>query len=265
MHKTNEYDIVFSLGEACLCATMLKNLGLRHFSSPFDWLYGSDFRRRVDLLYNDFDGFLNKEDLQLIGQRENPEPCDVYYNQSTDITLNHDFPINGIFDATFPKVKVKYNRRIDNLLTSIKKSKKVLIVFMELKDSISGSLSDDEIIALMDKVNRKFAPVKVDLIYIRHNPDMKDGEFTIKELDERIKLAQCFNYGRGETAEIPGNFANAKLILSGIICKRDWKKSLQYYFYVISKKLMRLVYRHKYRNGKEIIRILGITVKTKVS
>ena len=108
MVKTNKYDVVFSLGEACLCATILKNLGLRHFSSPFDWLYGSDFQRRVDLLCNDFIGFLNKEDLKLIGKRENPEPCDVYYNQSTDITLNHDFPINGNLDVSFPKVKVKY-------------------------------------------------------------------------------------------------------------------------------------------------------------
>ena len=37
------YDLAFSLGEACSCADTLVRAGLRKFSCPFDWLFGTDF------------------------------------------------------------------------------------------------------------------------------------------------------------------------------------------------------------------------------
>ncbi|MDR2067268.1 MAG: hypothetical protein LBP57_05565 [Endomicrobium sp.] len=39
-----EYDFIFSLGEACSCASALITLGFRKSSCVFDWLYGGEGR-----------------------------------------------------------------------------------------------------------------------------------------------------------------------------------------------------------------------------
>ena len=95
------YDCVFSFGEGCLCASILSKLGLRHFSSPFDWMYGATFEERMNILLNNFDNFLNKEDMVFVGQRDNPEPCDIYFNKRTQICFNHDFPLNVPLEKSF--------------------------------------------------------------------------------------------------------------------------------------------------------------------
>ena len=48
--KRKKYDLIFSLGEACLTATFLKKLSLRAMSTPFDWIAGGTFEKRVDFL-----------------------------------------------------------------------------------------------------------------------------------------------------------------------------------------------------------------------
>ena len=77
-----KYDLVFGIGAACSCSQMLRKTGLQFSSYPFDWLYGTDFSGRVDILTNDFKDFVNKEDLTFIdatnGDKDNP--CDVYNN-----------------------------------------------------------------------------------------------------------------------------------------------------------------------------------------
>lgn len=40
-----KYDLIFSIGEACSCAEVLRESRLRFYSYPFDWLYGSTFFR----------------------------------------------------------------------------------------------------------------------------------------------------------------------------------------------------------------------------
>ena len=201
--------------------------------------------------------------MTLTGHRDNPEPCDIYKNTRTGIIFNHDFSLNGDFELNYPQVREKYDRRIANLFAKIKKSKRVLVVFMELKNSSSAILSDADICALMDKIMSKFAPVNIDLLYIRHDENMKDGEFTIRELSSNVKLAHCYNWKRDDPVNGVGNLENVRPILANVECKGDLIKSLNHKLHKIMKKLFRLVYRRKYRNGKEIIRILGITVKTK--
>lgn len=58
-----KFDLIFSLGEDCACSSYLRRFNLQEYSYPFDWLTKADFSVRVDLLLNDFEGFLEKENL----------------------------------------------------------------------------------------------------------------------------------------------------------------------------------------------------------
>ena len=62
-----QYDLIFGIGEACLCSQALRNDNLQVFSYPFDWVYGTLLHNRVEILTNRFKDFFNKEDLVKIG------------------------------------------------------------------------------------------------------------------------------------------------------------------------------------------------------
>ena len=54
--KKERFDFICSLGSSCLCATSLRDAGLRLSSGPFDWLLGPGMKARVDLIVRDFEG-----------------------------------------------------------------------------------------------------------------------------------------------------------------------------------------------------------------
>ena len=70
----NEYDFIFSIGEACSCTSVLRNSGLQFESYPLDWIWGGNIELRTMFLINNFDGFFNKDSLKLVGNRQNPHP-----------------------------------------------------------------------------------------------------------------------------------------------------------------------------------------------
>ena len=78
-----------SLGTACFMAEGLKKMGLRQYSFPFDWIYGSTPDRRLNIVLQDFQNFFNKEDLCYVG-KYNQKKC-VYKNKRTELVFNHDF------------------------------------------------------------------------------------------------------------------------------------------------------------------------------
>ena len=57
-----EYDLAFSVGQACACSLTLRTARLQFASFPFDWLASSTLTRRIDLLVRRFDHWLEKED-----------------------------------------------------------------------------------------------------------------------------------------------------------------------------------------------------------
>lgn len=62
-----------SLGLDCAMAGLLKDAGVRAFSSPFDWLDSSDAKTRVSLIESEFKDFLNIEDLEQIFIENDPQ------------------------------------------------------------------------------------------------------------------------------------------------------------------------------------------------
>ncbi|MBQ8743758.1 MAG: hypothetical protein IJZ18_01060, partial [Mailhella sp.] len=89
-----KFDYVISIGEDCPCAMYLKRHKLRDASYPFDWLRQATFEKRIELIVNDFCGFMKKENLRwkakpATGPRDTEN--DIYDDIATDFQFFHDF------------------------------------------------------------------------------------------------------------------------------------------------------------------------------
>lgn len=255
-----KYDCIFSIGEACLCAGILAKLELRNFSSPFDWLYGATLEERIQIFLNDFADYINKEDLEKIGQRDMPEPCDIYYNHRNKITFNHDFPLGGDLNLTYPQIKEKYNHRIKKLLTTIKASKQVLIVYMELPKT-AHKISKQTLQEQLNLINNKFPDTQIDMLYIAHNENMSDGESKCEQISPNLFIGECFNRKRKDENDYSGNLKNAKLVLKGISCKKKITEWILFKLKKLIHKTIKIFYTKKLKHGEIYIRLLGIKIK----
>lgn len=216
-----KYDCVFSMGALCFCAEMLIKSRLRVFSSPYDWLAYGGFKTRLNFLCNNFENFINVEDLEKIGECDEPEKCNIYRNNQTGIVFNHDFPKGKLLKEGYPQVIEKYNRRIKNLFERIKKSKNVLIVYMDLERK--ANINTTEIVEVMDKVNKKFENVNINLLYICSDEEMAKGRYTIDKLAPNTYVVELNNigpYGRY------GDYSNCKKLLSKVKLRKKLKDML---------------------------------------
>lgn len=216
----NKYDCIFSMGSACFSAELLTKAKLRVFSSPFDWLRGGNFKTRGELICNGFKDFLDIEYLEKTGQRDYPERCDIYLNKYNGIGFFHDFPKDEILADSHPKVKEKYDRRIDRLIEKLCHSEHSLIIYMEMfEDDINDK---GVILPLIDKINKKFNKSSIDLLYIKHNQNMKDGEYKIYQATNNAYIVELYNRNRDNNDY--GNYKNCKRILSKIKLKKSFNE-----------------------------------------
>lgn len=217
-----KYDCIFSLGVICYCAELLTKARLRTFSAPFDWLCGASLEKRIDFLCNDFQDFLNIEDLEKTGERDHPENCDIYINKKNQIEFNHDFPKRVALEDSFPKVKAQYDKKIKRLKEKIKASKNTLIVYMDHDENCMST--NQAIISYIDRINNKFNKTTIDFLYIKHNKEMKDNEYSLEKISDNAYVAQVHNIKR--TNNDLGNYKNCKRILKKIKARRNLKEML---------------------------------------
>ena len=253
-----KYDCVFSLGEACYCAKYLQKMHLRRFSAPLDWVAGVSFSGRIDFLLDGFAGYINKGDLNLIGQRDYPEPCDIYQNTRTGMIFNHDFPLNKNLDESYPAVREKYDRRINNLYRRLAEAQSVLIVYMELVETPSAIGSSEELVTQMNRLKEKFPDKEINLMYIRHNEALPDGGFTIDRVAPDICLAECYNRRRKNYSPTGGNYDNVRKIFRGLSSRGKPLDTFKYELRRFVHNFGKIIWRHKIKDGREYIRILGI-------
>ncbi len=182
LEKVNnqKYDFVVSFGENCLSAILLNRTKLRKFSGPFDWVLGPDFAERTKLFCNGFEDYFNKEDLVFMGNYvQNQIKHDVYLNRKTGIKFLHDFQYEGDFEAEYPALKAKYERRIKRLQELVTntggQNKRFLVLFVEQKVPASP-LSVEQIDKEIQQANEKFGG-RMDVLYLRHNPELAFGQY----------------------------------------------------------------------------------------
>lgn len=167
MNANRPYDLAFSLGAACSCTESLRQAGLQFASFPFDWLYGSTLRKRVDLLVDDFRGWLDPAQLEP-GERSETDTMDVYRNRSTGIVFNHDFPPGVPLSAALPQVREKYVRRIRRLQGLLRSAHRVLAVYVNLRTL--PAVSDEDLRRCRELLSKKYPNAVFDLLLLQPEP-----------------------------------------------------------------------------------------------
>jgi hypothetical protein len=148
-----KFDFVFSLGENCAAAMYLRKFKLRDMSSPFDWVCNVPLIDRVDLLLNNFSGFLERENLVKISKMEGGDPKhDYYHDKKSGFKFYHDFPAMIPLEQSFPEVKSKYDRRIARLIARLQHAHRVLCIW----SGYEIETSDEDLVLAVKKMGEKF-------------------------------------------------------------------------------------------------------------
>lgn len=179
-----EYDFIVSVGEDCACTSYLRNHNLQILSYPFDWLTKATFPTRLELILNDFENFLNLEDLEFLPKRPemfNDKYCDYYENTRNGFYYFHEFPKGIDPKDSIEEIKAKYDRRIKRLNEKIMESEKVLFVWL----SHLQSTDDDLIISFHNQIVKKFGK-QIDFLIIENNPSKTGDEVEIKQLSPNV-------------------------------------------------------------------------------
>ena len=108
-----DYNNFISLGYFCEVAQDLEKLGLRSFSSPFDWGI-SNFPCVIKAIANRFDGFLEYRNLL-----QSDKFRSHYFDDQYCFFSFHDFSAYTPLDKQYQSVHEKYMRRINSFLSAI--------------------------------------------------------------------------------------------------------------------------------------------------
>ncbi len=188
MLKKSGYNHIISLGEACFVANMLKETKERHFSSPFDWVMGANLRTRLEFILNDFEGFLNIENLIPYPPATPPEHFDAYINTKNGMIFNHDFRNELPFEEAFKEASEKYQRRIDRLINLFSSPCKIVLLYMDMLDKKDPNLTVDNLTEYMVRINTKFKESHIQLVYFQYTKDLKSGD--IKNINKYLSIAE---------------------------------------------------------------------------
>ena len=141
MSSANEqYDLVFSLGQACPCSMTLRMAGLQFASFPLDWVSGGTIVDRATLVASHFAGWFEMENFEYRGR--NPKNgLGVFFNIHTGFRHPHDFP-DAPIETAFDKVRGKYHRREKRLYEHIAASSRVLAAYITRPDEPPADLED---------------------------------------------------------------------------------------------------------------------------
>lgn len=177
-----KFYFICSIGEDCTCANYLRQFNLYFRTYPFAWNGRMLLRRRIDFICNDFENFLNKEDLLLIdnNQNENPDILNDYYCDSrTGLSYAHDFAIGKPLDSIFDAVREKYQRRCRRFYRGINDSNRILFVWW----SRENHTSKDELLEHYARLQDKFQSKDINLL-ILESMDIKGFEY--EEVHQQI-------------------------------------------------------------------------------
>ncbi len=118
---------VVSVGDHCLTASVLKNLGLKKHSYPFDWIF-SDIRMVNHCIQDGFSTFLDRSEHIKIADSEKLSPdanfCDHrYYKEHFGIlfAFNHyDISVNNVYKY--------YQRCVDRFVNLLRSDREVIFI-----------------------------------------------------------------------------------------------------------------------------------------
>lgn len=229
MFFDKKFDLIFSLGEDCACSSYLRRFNLQEYSYPFDWLTKADFFMRVNLLLNNFQGFLNKENLIKLDknafQGEKDEKNDYYWCKKTNFNFYHDFDNKMPFDEAFLCVKDKYQRRIQRLYKQIKSAKNILIVWW----SRDKHQDIDKVIKSCEMLSQKFNSQNLYMLLIE-NAAQEQSAFAKCKWGGGVMFFQYDNTSFQHNPnynEVMGNEANNAAVFCLIQKNKNYKHHIK--------------------------------------
>ena len=183
----DRYDLVFGIGQACSCSWALREAGLQFASYPFDWVANVDLVGRSRIVADDFRDWLVEDRMEF--EKGTPSyNCDIYHNRVTGMGFNHDFPKGVPFKESFPSVRAKYDRRINRLFADIRRSKRVLVVWVGVPGR--GVLPAEHVALCLKTFREKFPGVEFRMLVIENDPGVSVKSPRVEEGDgfERISF-----------------------------------------------------------------------------
>lgn len=150
------FDNIISLGFFCGVAQELEKIGLRSFSSPFDWIISMSFEKVLELIKNYFDSFFTQ--LYFLDKTTNQVNNDIYA-----IQFYHDFKKEKTIDEQLPLIESKYKRRIMRFYEELKK-KTLFVRYISNEEEERWINNNYESILITIK---SFNP-KNDIVFITH-------------------------------------------------------------------------------------------------
>ncbi len=223
--KQKKYDLILPFGEACHTAYALKRLKYRIMSCPFDWMWGSSFETRLKIILDKFENFFNKEDL--VFTRVDVK-CDEYKNTRTQLCFNHDFPQGADFEEYYPIIAKKYERRISRVLEKLNNKNSILLLYIDLPTA-KNTIENEKLKELFSQFKKVYPNAEIDLLYIKHNPNLKDKEVVYEKLTDNITIAYCYNKStNSKLPEWQANIQNTKEALKIIGIKNFFINYIRY-------------------------------------
>lgn len=215
-----KFDLILSLGEDCACTSYLRRFNLQDFSYPFDWLTKADFEKRTEMIVNNFNDFLSKDNLVLM-QKPNgnvDKQHDYYKDNKHDFYFYHDFKINIPFEHSYSEVKEKYQRRIQRLYSQIEKAGSILFVWW----SRNKHQSKDAVISCFKQLKTKFNNKNIYLLLIKFSET--EEQYTYEDRHILIVRYDNISYKHNpKWTEVMGNENNNSKIFSEIKRQRKAK------------------------------------------
>ena len=197
-NRREKYDLIFSMGSGCGCATILHQLGLQLLSLPFDWVGHASLRARVDLVGRSFDGWMLEKNMEKMPD----DPAfgqDRYVDRATDLRYWHDFPLGSLLAEELPRVREKYDRRVARLNDLISRSKRILMVWMDdYRDD--ASVDEKEIRHCLDVFSRKWPGRRFEMICFEYAEDVALSQAKVERGDD-YEIISFDLRAKGEGAE----------------------------------------------------------------
>lgn len=145
-----------------MTAIALKEFGLRKFSGPFDWISGGYLSGRLNFILNEFDSFLDKEDIRISNILIDTKLGTYAVNNAKNgLSLPHDFTSINL-DVSYPIVSEKYERRINRFLRIMENSS-ILMVYCSKEDE---GISDECLSEFLSLILEKYRAKRIDMLIV---------------------------------------------------------------------------------------------------
>lgn len=194
--KKEKFDFVFSIGAACSCSVMLRELGLQYASFPLDWTGNATagsregMRRATESIVGGFANWLKEENLVRSPENDSKQHL-AFFDNGPGLFFAHEFPLGEDFHAVYPAVVEKYARRMARLRKLLLSSRKVLVVWVS-DPRAEGDVTESDIRQCLSALGKAYPKAEFRMFAANCAPGVNPESMQVLEGDGFVCCA--FDY-----------------------------------------------------------------------